>query len=128
MNNLRTLATDYDVQFRGTFPKESMAGVLQDIDLLVIPSRWYENSPLVLLNALATHTPVLVSNVSGMTEFVQEGINGRVFERGSVDDLFKQLEDMVTYPEKNLYLLAKTTSFQRGTSEMANETLSLYAP
>jgi glycosyltransferase involved in cell wall biosynthesis len=127
MANLRTLATDHDVQFRGTFPKESMANVLQAIDLLVIPSRWYENSPLVLLNALATHTPVLVSNVSGMTEFVQDGINGRVFERGSVEDLFKQLEDIVAYPEKNLYSLTKTTSFEREIADMARETLKIYS-
>jgi glycosyltransferase involved in cell wall biosynthesis len=127
MNNLKTRATGHDVQFMGTFPKESMASVLQDIDVLVIPSRWYENSPLVLLNALATHTPVLVANVSGMTEFIDEGVNGRVFERGSVNDLFIQLEDMIAYPEKNLYSLAKTTSFQRGISDMAIETLKLYS-
>jgi glycosyltransferase involved in cell wall biosynthesis len=127
MNNLRTLSTGHDVQFMGTFPKESMASVLQDIDLLVIPSRWYENSPLVLLNALATHTPVLVANVSGMTEFVHVGTNGRVFERGSVDDLFMQLDDMLASPEKTLYSLAKTTSFQRGIADMATETLKLYS-
>ena len=60
MSHLKTNATGFDVQFMGTFNKEKMAEILQDIDLLVIPSRWYENSPLVLLNALATHTPVLV--------------------------------------------------------------------
>lgn len=127
MANLKTLATEHNVQFMGTFSKESMASVLQDIDLLVIPSRWYENSPLVLLNALATHTPVLVSNVSGMTEFVEVGTNGRVFERGSVEALFMQLDDMVADPEKNLYLLAKTTSFQRETADMAIETFNLYS-
>lgn len=127
MDNLKTLATGHDVQFMGTFPKESMANILQDIDLLVIPSRWYENSPLVLLNALATHTPVLVANVSGMTEFIDKGVNGRVFERGSVDALFMQLEEMTASPEKNLYSLAKTTSFQRGISDMAIETLKLYS-
>jgi hypothetical protein len=68
----------------------------------------------------------LVSNVSGMTEFVDEGVNGRVFERGSADALFIQLEDMVSYPEKNLYPFAKTTSFQRNTSNMATETFNIY--
>jgi glycosyltransferase involved in cell wall biosynthesis len=126
MANLKARAKGFDVQFLGTFPKESMASILQGIDLLVIPSRWYENSPLVLLNALATHTPVLVSNVSGMTEFVNEGVNGRVFERGSAEALFTRLEDMVLYPEKNLFLLTKTTSFERETADMAQETMAIY--
>ena len=62
-----------------------------------------------------------------MTEFVNEGINGQVFERGSVEALFTQLNEMVADPEKNLYSLVKTTSFQRGTSDMASETFNLYA-
>jgi len=127
IEGLKSRAKGHDVQFMGTFPKDSMAIVLQEIDLLVIPSRWYENSPLVLLNALATHTPVLVSDVSGMTEFVDKGINGRVFQRGNLDDLFRQLEDIVSNPEKNLYSLAKRTSFERGTFDMARETFNLYS-
>jgi glycosyltransferase involved in cell wall biosynthesis len=41
-----------------------MRDVLDDMDALVIPSRCNENSPLVLLNALASHTPVIVSDVA----------------------------------------------------------------
>ncbi|WP_411726726.1 glycosyltransferase family 4 protein [Methyloglobulus sp.] len=125
MANLKALATGYDAQFLGTFPKESMASILQDIDLLVIPSRWYENSPLVLLNALATHTPVLVSNVSGMTEFLDSGTNGYAFERGSADYLYRQLLDLVLSREK-LYSLTKSTSYDKTSSAMAEETLAIY--
>ncbi len=125
MANLKTHASEHDVQFMGTFPKESMASVLQDIDLLVIPSRWYENSPLVLLNALATHTPVLVSNVSGMTEFLDSGSNGYAFERGSADHLYQQLLDLLQSREK-LYSLAKSTSYDKSSSVMAEETMAIY--
>ena len=125
MANLKALATGYDVQFMGTFPKESMANIMQEMDLLVIPSRWYENSPLVLLNALATHTPVLVSNVSGMTEFLCPGTNGYSFERGSVDDLFQQLLDLVQSREK-LYALSTSTNYDKTSSVMATETIAIY--
>lgn len=125
MANLKALATGYDVQFLGTFPKESMADILQEIDLLVIPSRWYENSPLVLLNALATHTPVLVSNVPGMTEFLCPGTNGYSFDRGSIDHLFQQLLDLVQSREK-LYALSTSTSYDKTSSIMAAETIAIY--
>lgn len=125
MRKLHELADGLNVRFMGTFPKDNMALVLSEIDLLVIPSRWYENSPLVLLNALATHTPVLVSNVAGMTEFLDSGNNGYAFERGNVDDLARQLSKLVADP-KALYSLSLTTNYERTPSLMAEETLSIY--
>jgi glycosyltransferase involved in cell wall biosynthesis len=103
-----------------------MADVLESMDLLVIPSRWYENSPLVLLNALATHTPVLVSDVSGMTEFLEPGMNGHAFERGDVDDLYRHLRELLAAGGERLHSLAKTTAYERSTGMMASETLALY--
>lgn len=125
MQALIDRAKGYDVHFAGTFNKADMARVLQDIDLLVIPSRWYENSPLVLLNALATHTPVLVSDVEGMTEFVQAGVNGASFARGSVDDLFAKLQQLVV-PADAIYAMAQTTHYDRTPRTMALETLAIY--
>ena len=81
MARLRAMAP-VGTQFLGTFPPSEMAAILRPMDLLAIPSTWYENSPLVLLNALATHTPVLVSDVQGLTEFIREGIDGWSFKRG----------------------------------------------
>ena len=125
MKKLTDLAQGFDVQFMGTFAKEKMGKILQEIDLLVIPSRWYENSPLVLLNALATHTPVLVADVAGMTEFLIPGLNGDSFERGNVDDLELKLRNLVKSNIK-LESLSKTTSYDRTSSVMAAETLKLY--
>ncbi|MEA1924132.1 MAG: glycosyltransferase [Pseudomonadota bacterium] len=80
-------AGDRSVIFAGTFPETELGERLSEIDVLVIPSRWHENSPLVLLYALATRTPLIVSAVKGMTEFVRDGDNGLTFERGSQADL-----------------------------------------
>lgn len=126
MAGLRDRAGGASVQFLGTFPKERTAEVLRDIDLLVIPSRWYENSPLVLLNALASSTPVLVSDVAGMTEFVEEGVNGVSFRRNSVDSLHAALESLVLSPER-LTAMSSTTHFGRGTGDMARDTFARYS-
>lgn len=125
MSQLRDLAADGDISFRGTFPKEKMHEVLESLDLLVIPSRWYENSPLVLLNALAAHTPVVVSDVAGMTEFLDKGCNGFSFERGNVDDLERVLAKLVGKLDE-LFGLSLTTHFERTPATMAEETLKIY--
>lgn len=125
MTKLRIAADDLNISFKGTFDNQEMAKILRDIDLLVIPSRWYENSPLVLLNALATHTPVLISDVAGMTEFLQPGVNGEAFKRGSVDDLTLKLTALVESPTR-LQELSKTTAYERSSEIMAKDTFLTY--
>jgi glycosyltransferase involved in cell wall biosynthesis len=126
MHELRSAAEGLMVEFAGTFPKEQMAQIMSEIDVLVIPSRWYENSPLVLLNALATHTPVIVSNVAGMTEFIQEGENGFSFERGSSAALAEAMQRFVS--DRWLAAeMARKTHFERTTQVMAKDTIEVYS-
>ena len=113
------------VQFRATFPPEEMVAVMGDLDVLVIPSRWYENSPLVLLYALATHTPVIVSRVEGLTEFLEEGVNGFSFERGSCTDLVQVLQRFISDPSLAARL-SGSTHYQRTTAVMAAELEEVY--
>lgn len=70
------------IEFRGTFPHHEVARVLASLDVLVIPSVWYENSPLVLLTALAARLPVIVSDMGGLVEMVRDGENGLVVPAG----------------------------------------------
>ncbi len=114
-----------NVEFMGTFDQKRMAEIFDEIDLFVIPSRWYENSPLVLLNSLATHTPVIVSDVAGMTEFLTEGVNGYSFKRGDANDLYAKLKQVLETPE-TLSQLSLTTSYERTTEIMAKETFAIY--
>jgi len=125
MSRLHSLADGAAIQFRGTFEKEKMREVMDSLDLLVIPSRWYENSPLVLLNALATHTPVVVSDVAGMTEFLDEGSNGFSFQRSNVDSLEHRLGQVVLDRDR-LFALPLTTQYERTPRIMAEETLAIY--
>lgn len=125
VSELKDKAAGNSIFFQGTFPKDQLADVLSGMDFLVIPSRWYENSPLVLLNSLATHTPVIVSDVEGMTEFVEDGKNGFVFCRADVDDLERVLLRIVQEPEL-ICRMSKNTEYNRTTREMTEEVVSIY--
>ncbi len=80
----------------GLLEREGVARVLAATDLLVVPSLWYENAPLVILEAIAARTPLLVSNQGGMAELVVDGVNGRHFALGDVEDLRSKLEAALT--------------------------------
>ncbi len=83
-------ATQVDVH--GSYDREELPALLSEADTLVLPSIWWENSPLVLQEAKALRRPVLCSDIGGMKEKVRDGIDGLRFARGSAASLARALE------------------------------------
>ncbi len=86
------------IALRGRFKRAQLADVLAEIDVLVVPSLWYENAPLVIYEAFAAKTPVIATDLGGMAEAVTHEVNGLLFERGNADDLAEQLQRIVDQP------------------------------
>jgi glycosyltransferase involved in cell wall biosynthesis len=80
------------------FPRSELAAKLSETDLLVVPSIWWENSPLAILEGLAARIPLLVSNLGGMAELVEEGRGGYRFRPGDPDDLARGLRQCLESP------------------------------
>jgi glycosyltransferase involved in cell wall biosynthesis len=96
---LRKLAAgNPGITFAGTYDNKNTPQVFAGIDALVVPSTWYEGSPLVIEEALATRTPVIASNLGGMAEGIHHGVNGLVFEPSNVEDLTRQLQRLLDDP------------------------------
>lgn len=83
------------IEFCGTFPNSSIGEVLADIDVLVVPSLWYENTPLVLFSAQAAGCPVVASNLPGLAAVIEHDENGLLFESGSSVNLAQQLSRLI---------------------------------
>ena len=62
--------------------RSEMFAALAQSDVLVVPSRWYENSPNVILEAQALGVPVITANHGGMAEMVRDGVDGLLYEPG----------------------------------------------
>lgn len=124
--DLRSVAAQMPVAFHAPFDEQRMAELLSRIDVLVLPSTWFENGPLTLLKALATHTPVVVSDVPGMTEFIREGIDGFAFQLGDVEALASVLRRFVDVPDLARRMSA-ATAYPRTERAMARDVLALYA-
>lgn len=86
------------IKLCGAFTRESLGLTLAEIDVLVVPSIWYENAPLVIQEAFATGTPVITTNLGGMAEAVAHEMSGLLFERGDVQDLARQLRRAALEP------------------------------
>jgi glycosyltransferase involved in cell wall biosynthesis len=93
------VANREDVVFAGQFKNSRIREIHAGIDVLVVPSIWYENSPNVILEAFATGTPIVVSRLGGMAELVSDGENGFQFEAGSSEDLARVLQRFIDRPD-----------------------------
>jgi glycosyltransferase involved in cell wall biosynthesis len=92
VKQLRRLAGDDErIEFAGPFQREEVGEILAELDTLVVPSRWYENQPGVILEAFAAGMPVVATNLGGMSEFVHHEKNGLLFELEDHEDLARQL-------------------------------------
>jgi glycosyltransferase involved in cell wall biosynthesis len=79
------------VTFHGPFARAERARIYGALDVLVVPSLWYENTPFVVLEAQACGVPVVVSDLGGLTESVRDGVDGEAFPPGDVDALATRL-------------------------------------
>ena len=118
-------ANDPRIEFCGTFPNDEIGVVLSKIDVLVVPSLWYENTPLVIYSALASGCPVVASNFAGMAEAIQDGVNGMLFKPGDAKDLSEMLCKLGQ--DKNvLRNFQKNCKKPKSTRQYVDELLALY--
>ncbi len=91
-------ADDPRIEFLGPYDHDQLRTVLEQVDMVVVPSIWYENAPLTITSALAAGVPVITSDIGGMAEFVQHEVNGLQFAMGDADALAKQIERVAREP------------------------------
>jgi glycosyltransferase involved in cell wall biosynthesis len=89
------------IRWRGVYGRGGAREVLSELDVVVVPSRWNENSPNVILEAFDMGRPVVTTRLGGMAELVEHGVNGLLFARGDGGDLAVQLQRLVD--DRELY-------------------------
>ena len=97
LKNLKKKIKNPNIKFVGRF--EDIKEPYSEIDVLVFPSIWYENCPLVLAEARFTGTPVIASNLGAIPEFIEDGKTGLLFEPNSPDDLYKKIIKIIENPK-----------------------------
>ena len=72
-------ATKQNVTMVGSYVNSNLPKLMEKIDWVVVPSIWWENSPLVIQEAFHNGRPVICSNVGAMAEKVRDGVDGLHF-------------------------------------------------
>jgi glycosyltransferase involved in cell wall biosynthesis len=92
---LKKLArSDARISFTGYLSGAALEEITKNALAIVVPSEWYENAPLSILEAMAYGKPVIGSTIGGIPEMIDEEHNGFLFEPGNVNELNQRLSSV----------------------------------
>jgi glycosyltransferase involved in cell wall biosynthesis len=86
------------IRTMGRYENHELGRILAEVDVVVVPSIWYENAPLVIREAFLARKPVITARFGGMQEWVQDEVNGLLFQPRDVEDLRRTIARCITEP------------------------------
>jgi glycosyltransferase involved in cell wall biosynthesis len=120
-----------DVDFTGFQSGSSLHDLVRGARAVVLPSEWYENAPMSVLESMALGKPVLGARIGGIPELVEPGVTGWLFGSGDEQELAERLREVVQTPNATLVAMgrqARAEVAERYTRERyAQAMLALYA-
>ena len=106
--SLKELAAGLPVRFAGGFEHSRVAEVYGGLDVLVVPSLWPENSPLVIHEAFMHGAAVVAARMGGIPGLVVDGQNGSLYDPPSPESLARALQQFVDDPALATRLAARS--------------------
>ena len=88
------------VEFRGRLDRDAVLDLVRSAAVAVLPARWYENQPMAIIEAFATGTPVVASDLGGVPELVVDGETGWLVPPNDPVALAAVLERVLADPEE----------------------------
>ena len=84
-----------NARFVGQLSGRSLKTTIGGASAIVVPSEWYENCPMSVLEAMAYGKPVVASQIGGIPELVVDGETGLLFEPGDAGELQRQVSRLM---------------------------------
>ena len=90
------------VQFLGHV--ENMSALMQTVDILVLPTRYAEGIPRVLLEGAAASAALIATDRPGCREVIEHNVSGLLIPEGDVPALIAALRKLILDPETRVRL------------------------
>jgi Glycosyltransferase len=114
-----------NIEFIGHQNWEKIKEIMGKARFTVIPSEWYENNPLSVIESLCLGTPVLGANIGGIPELIVPE-NGLLFESGNESDLKKKIDQMYLN-SYNYQLIANDSILTYSSENYYKKLIKIYA-
>lgn len=114
--NLRNQALEYgleNINFKGFLTGKELEEEYKNCIATILPCNWFENFPTTVLESFTYGKPSLASNIGGIPEIIEDGVNGFLFEPGNSDQIaecilkFYENRDFAVQAGKNARIKAE---------------------
>ena len=100
--------TGADVEFLGYCSGEPLFDAIRNSRAMVLPSEWYENAPMSVMETYAMERPVIGADIGGIPELIREGETGSLFKSGSVEELAARLRRYADLPDSAILEMGRS--------------------
>lgn len=83
-----------NVEFLGYKTGKELRTIISGSKFIIVPSNWFENNPLIILESLCLGTPVIGSDIGGIPELIKPGFNGILFTADNTDELRLKIKSL----------------------------------
>ena len=83
-----------NVEFLGYKSGQELNTLIANAAFVIVPSEWYENCSMVILESMAFGKPIIGSSIGGIPEQIEDGKTGFLFEMGNVEELSKKMTQL----------------------------------
>ncbi len=102
------------------YPTDKVVDLFATTDAVLVPSIWHENTPLVVLESLANHRPVIAADQAGIRHLVHSGFNGILLPAGDVTAWKNELCRLAERPEL-IREMRKNCQYRKSVAEYLKE-------
>jgi glycosyltransferase involved in cell wall biosynthesis len=95
---LRRQAAGLPVRLMGSFSRDAVQSIYGELDVLVVPSLWLENSPLVIHEAFMAGVAVVGARIGGIADLVEHERSGLLYDPVSPSELASALRRFIDQP------------------------------
>jgi len=100
-----------NVSFIGFLEGDNLYREISKMHIIIVPSEWYENYPVSVMESFALGRPVIGSRIGGIPELVRDGESGLTFKTGDAFDLSEKIEYMINNRNKIVSMGEKARKF-----------------
>jgi glycosyltransferase involved in cell wall biosynthesis len=113
-------------RYHGPYDRTRVNQLMQSVHAVVVPSIWWENSPVVIQEALNNRRPVICSDIGGMAEKVRPGVDGLHFQAGSAAALASLIGEILEEP-RIIEEISRRMDAQKHVAESLDTFIELYS-
>lgn len=102
-SELRNEVKDFklnNIEFLGFKTGKELENIIRNSKFIIIPSEWYENCPMSVIEAMAYGKPVIGSNLGGIPELIQNEITGFIFSAGNEEEMASKINYLLDNPTR----------------------------